>query len=296
MAEQTKRKGKFLIVTGSLTAPNQNEWIAAMKKRMKQKYPKMKIASVQPGEENLQKGIDVTKSYLSANPDTTGVFGITTVALPGVAEAVRQLGLTGKVAVTGLTDPVIAKPYIDAGVVKKAMLWNPEDLGYLAVYVAKKMIDGTMPKSRLVQGRPPRPREADRQGRDPARQAARLHQAQRRQVQVLSAQPRRAPAAAAAGGAAPSRHGSAVAPSASARSRPRAREVVVVVLGAAGLGLEPHARDPEPRRRTRAAPPRCPPAGGRRPSSAPSRPATNGVVDVDGHRPPFSGRRRSGAS
>ena len=27
------------------------------------------------------------------------------------------------------------------------MLWNPEDLGYLAVYVAKKMIDGTMPKS-----------------------------------------------------------------------------------------------------------------------------------------------------
>ena len=68
-----------------------------MKKRMKERYPKMKVASVQPGEENLQKGIDVTKSYLSANPDTTGVFGITTVALPGVAEAVRQLGLKGKV-------------------------------------------------------------------------------------------------------------------------------------------------------------------------------------------------------
>ena len=96
-----------------------------MKKRMKQKYPKMKIASVQPGEENLQKGIDVTKSYLSANPDTTGVFGITTVALPGVAEAVRQLGLTGKVAVTGLTDPVIAKPYIDAGVVEEGDAVEP---------------------------------------------------------------------------------------------------------------------------------------------------------------------------
>jgi ABC-type sugar transport system substrate-binding protein len=147
MAHQTGGKGKFLIVTGSLTAPNQNAWIAQMRKRMKQRWPKMKIASVQPGEENLQKGIDVTKSYLSANPDTTGVFGITTVAMPGVAEAVRQLGLTGKVKVTGSTDPVIAKPYIDAGVVKQAMLWNPEDLGYLAVYVAKKMIDGTMPTS-----------------------------------------------------------------------------------------------------------------------------------------------------
>jgi rhamnose transport system substrate-binding protein len=147
MARQTDGKGKFLVVTGSLTAPNQNAWIAEMRKRMKQRWPKMKIASVQPGEENLQKGIDVTKSYLSANPDTTGVFGITTVALPGVAEAVRQLGLKGKVKVTGITDPTIAKPYIDDGVVKQAMLWNPEDLGYLAVYVAKRMIDGTMPKS-----------------------------------------------------------------------------------------------------------------------------------------------------
>ena len=148
MAAQTKRKGKFLIVTGSLTAPNTNEWIAAMRKRVKERYPKMQIASVQPGEENLQKGIDVTKSYLSANPDTAGVFGITTVALPGVAEAVRQMGLKGKVAVTGLTDPVIAKPYVDEGVIKKAVLWNPEDLGYLAVFVAKKkMLDGTMPTS-----------------------------------------------------------------------------------------------------------------------------------------------------
>ena len=147
MAKQTDRKGKFLIVTGSLTAPNTNEWIAAMRKRVKERYPKMKIASVQPGEENLQKGIDVTKSYLSANPDTAGVFGITTVALPGVAEAVRQMGLKGKVAVTGLTDPVIAKPYVDEGIIEQAVLWNPEDLGYLAVYVAKKMLDGTMPKS-----------------------------------------------------------------------------------------------------------------------------------------------------
>ena len=147
MAAETNKKGKFLIVTGSLTAPNTNEWIAAMKKRVKDRYPKMKIASVQPGEENLQKGIDVTKSYLSANPDTAGVFGITTVALPGVAEAVRQMGLKGKVHVTGLTDPVIAKPYVDEGVIKKAVLWNPEDLGYLAVYVAKKMLDGSMPKS-----------------------------------------------------------------------------------------------------------------------------------------------------
>ena len=186
MAAETNKKGKFLIVTGSLTAPNTNEWIAAMKKRVKERYPKMKIASVQPGEENLQKGIDVTKSYLSANPDTAGVFGITTVALPGVAEAVRQMGLKGKVHVTGLTDPVIAKPYVDEGVIKKAVLWNPEDLGYLAVYVAKKMLDGSMPTVGHLQGRPARRREDAREGRGAARPAARLLQEGRRQVRLLT--------------------------------------------------------------------------------------------------------------
>jgi len=147
MASETGKKGKFLVVTGSLTAPNTNAWIEAIEKRFKDRYPKMSVASIQPGEEDLQKGIDTAKSYLTANPDTAGVFGVTSVALPGVAEAVRQLGLTGKVKVTGNTDPILAKPYIDAGVIKRAVLWNPEDLGYLAVHVAKRQVDGTLPKS-----------------------------------------------------------------------------------------------------------------------------------------------------
>lgn len=147
MAEQTGGKGKFMVLTGSLTAPNQVAWLKAMKERMKDKYPKMSIASVQPGEEDLQKGIDLTKDYLQAHPDTAGVFGITSVALPGAAEAIQQQGLKGKVAVTGLTTPNDMKDYVKAGVVKKFVLWNPIDLGYLAVYVANAQVKGDLPKS-----------------------------------------------------------------------------------------------------------------------------------------------------
>ena len=85
-------KGEFLVVTGSLTAPNQVAWLKEMRERMKEKYPEMSIDSVEPGEEDLQLGIDITKNYLRANPDTAGVFGITSVALPGAAEAVEQVG------------------------------------------------------------------------------------------------------------------------------------------------------------------------------------------------------------
>jgi rhamnose transport system substrate-binding protein len=147
MAEQTDGKGKFLVVTGSLTAPNQVAWLKAMRERMKDKYPEMSIASVEPGEEDLQLGIDITKNYLRANPDTAGVFGITSVALPGAAEAVEQEGLEGEVAVTGLSTPNDMKPYLESGAVEKFVLWSPVDLGYLAVHVANAQIEGNMPKS-----------------------------------------------------------------------------------------------------------------------------------------------------
>ncbi len=147
MAEQTDGKGKFLVVTGSLTAPNQVAWLKAMREHMKNEYPEMSIASVEPGEEDLQLGIDITKNYLRANPDTAGVFGITSVALPGAAEAVKQEGLEGEVAVTGLSTPNEMKPYLESGVVEKFVLWNPVDLGYLAVHVANAQIEGNLPKS-----------------------------------------------------------------------------------------------------------------------------------------------------
>ena len=147
MAEQTGGKGEFLVVTGSLTAPNQVAWLKEMRERMKEKYPEMSIASVEPGEEDLQLGIDITKNYLRANPDTAGVFGITSVALPGAAEAVQQIGRAGEVPVTGLSTPNEMKPYIESGAVKEFVLWNPVDLGYLAVYVADAQVEGNLPKS-----------------------------------------------------------------------------------------------------------------------------------------------------
>jgi rhamnose transport system substrate-binding protein len=147
MAEQTGGKGEFLVVTGSLTAPNQVAWLKEMRERMKEKYPEMSIASVEPGEEDLQLGIDITKNYLRANPDTAGVFGITSVALPGAAEAVQQIGRAGEVPVTGLSTPNEMKPYIASGAVKEFVLWNPVDLGYLAVYVANAQVEGNLPKS-----------------------------------------------------------------------------------------------------------------------------------------------------
>lgn len=144
MVKQTGTSGKFLIVTAVLTAPNQNQWIAVMKKYISEKYPHMSIEAVLPGDEDLAKSRQVTLDYLRAHPDTKGVWAVTGIATPGVAAAVEQLGLQGKVAVTGLGVPSLVRPYIKNGTIKEVALWNPNDIGYAAIFMAVAQVKGTL--------------------------------------------------------------------------------------------------------------------------------------------------------
>jgi ABC-type sugar transport system substrate-binding protein len=144
-------QGDFLVVTAVLTAPNQNRWIDEIKKYAGQNYPDMKIAAVLPGDEDLEKSKNVTLNYLQANPTTRGVITVTGIATPGVIEAVKQLGLIGKVAVTGLGVPNLIRPYLKDGSLKEAVLWNPVDIGYATLYIVHAQLNNTLdPQSGFV--------------------------------------------------------------------------------------------------------------------------------------------------
>jgi ABC-type sugar transport system substrate-binding protein len=132
------------IVTGSLTAANQNEWIKHIKARIAEKYPKLTIVATKPSEEDQQLAFTVTQDLLKAYPDIKGIFAITSVAFPGAADAVEQAGKKGKVAVVGLATPKGMRPWVKSGTVKTVILWNPVDLGYLTIYVAKAVWEGTL--------------------------------------------------------------------------------------------------------------------------------------------------------
>lgn len=144
MARQAGPDATCAIVTGSLTAANQNEWIKWMKKRIEDEYPRMKIVATKPSEEDQQLAFQVTQDLLKAYPDLDGIFAITSVAFPGAADAVEQAGKAGKVAVVGLATPKGMRPWVDSGTVKTVILWNPVDLGYLTMYVARALVDGDL--------------------------------------------------------------------------------------------------------------------------------------------------------
>jgi len=144
MAKQAGEDAPVAVVTSSFTAPNQSEWLKRMKAYMAKRYPKMKLLTVKPSEESLELAFKVTMDILKAYPQVRGIFGISSVAFPGAAEAVRQAGKKGKVAVVGLSTPKSMKEYVHDGTVKTVILWNPVDLGYLTVYTAKALCDGTL--------------------------------------------------------------------------------------------------------------------------------------------------------
>lgn len=135
--------GEVAIVTATLTASNQNEWIVAMKKRLL-KYPKLKLVATKPTNDDQSVAFQVTQDLIKTYPNLKGVFGISSVAFPGAAEAVKQAGKTGQVLVTGLSTPNNMKAYVMDGTVKSVILWNTQDLGYLTVYAAEAIATGKL--------------------------------------------------------------------------------------------------------------------------------------------------------
>lgn len=136
-------KGKVAIVTARLTAPNQNEWMKYMKERLT-KYPGLELVAVKPSNEDQQLAFQVTRDLIKAYPELKGVFGISSVAFPGAAEAVKQAGKSGQVLVTGLATPNDMKAYVKDGTVKSVLLWNTQDLGYLTVEIGAALARGTL--------------------------------------------------------------------------------------------------------------------------------------------------------
>jgi rhamnose transport system substrate-binding protein len=138
-------KGEFAIVTASLSAANQNEWIKYIEARLKEKYPEMKLVGIKPSDGDRDRAFSETQNILKVYPNVKLVMGIAAPAVPGIAEAVKQSGRKD-VKVTGLSLPNMCKPYIKEGIIDSIVLWNTVDLGYLTVYASNSLANGTFKK------------------------------------------------------------------------------------------------------------------------------------------------------
>jgi len=136
-------KGEFAIITASLTAANQNDWIANIRTLLKEKYTGLTLVDIRPSDDDRKRAFDETQTLLRVHPGVRVIMAIASPAVPGAAEAVKQSGRTD-IKVTGLGLPNASKPYLKDGVLDSAVLWNTRDLGLLTIYAAQAVAKGTL--------------------------------------------------------------------------------------------------------------------------------------------------------
>lgn len=136
-------KGEFAIITASLSAANQNEWIKHIKARLAEKYPAMKLVAIQPSDGDRDRAFQETQNVMKVHPNVKLIMGVAAPAVPGAAEAVKQSGRSD-VKVIGLSIPSLCKTYVHDGVIESFVLWNTLDLGYLTVFAGNELSAGRL--------------------------------------------------------------------------------------------------------------------------------------------------------
>ena len=135
--------GEYVVYVGSFTTLDDNLWADAAIALARQKYPGLALIGYRfPVSEDQTLARKISLELMEAHPGLRGVLAFGGQGGPGAAQAVRDMGLTGKVMVIGTTTPSKAAPYIKDGSLSACVLWDPAEAGYAMVYLAKLVLDG----------------------------------------------------------------------------------------------------------------------------------------------------------
>ena len=140
-----KGQGQFAILTTTENAPNQTSWLYWMQKELADKpddYAGMSLLTIAYGEDDYDVSYQATLKLLQTYPDLDLIISPTSVGLKASADAITDSG--SAVMVTGLGLPSDMQTHIISGVCPWMYLWNPSDLGYLAVYAANLLNEGKL--------------------------------------------------------------------------------------------------------------------------------------------------------
>ena len=137
--------GQIAILSATSTAPNQNEWIALMQAELeKPEYADLELVSIVYGDDEDEKSYNEAVGLMQTYPDLEVIISPTTVGIAASARAVQDAGRVGEVFVTGLGTPNQMREYVNSGAAPQFALWNPGDLGYLAIHALHAIASGAI--------------------------------------------------------------------------------------------------------------------------------------------------------
>ena len=145
LAAAMGEEGIYTTMVADLTNGSHNEWADGGVKRATEAYPNMTLLESDPRVESHDNGdtaYNVAKELFKKYPDLKGIMGTSSFDAPGIARAIEELGLSGKVFTAGTGMPGDNAELLKSGAVQYLTLWDPALAGQAMVALAQKILNG----------------------------------------------------------------------------------------------------------------------------------------------------------
>jgi ribose transport system substrate-binding protein len=140
MAEAIGGAGEVAVIVHDQTSRTGIDRRDGFLARMKEKYPNIKIVSVQYGAGDHLKSAEIAKAMIQANPNLKGIFGANEGSAEGAAIGVKESGK--KLVLIGYDSGKEQKAAIMSGEMLGAITQNPIGIGKCTVDSAAKALKG----------------------------------------------------------------------------------------------------------------------------------------------------------
>lgn len=145
LATAMGEEGVYTTMVGHVTNASHNEWADGGVAHQKTAYPNLTLLEEEPrveSEDNGDTAYQTAKELLKKYPDLKGIMGTSSFDSPGIARAIEELGLTGKVFTAGTGLPAANAEILKSGAVNALTLWDPALAGKAMCAMAVKLLRG----------------------------------------------------------------------------------------------------------------------------------------------------------
>lgn len=145
LAAEMGEEGIYTTMVAHVTNATHNLWADGGVKRATEAYPNMKLLEAEPrveSEDNGDVAYNKAKELFKKYPDLKGIMGTSSFDAPGIARAIAELGLNGKVFTAGTGMPGDNAELLKSGAVQRLTLWDPALAGKAMCALAVKMLKG----------------------------------------------------------------------------------------------------------------------------------------------------------
>ena len=140
LIDLTGGEGQYVQFVGDLSSVSHNEWCDAADAYFAENSNMTKQGRYET-KDDATSAYNQTKELLQKNPGITAIEGSASTDVLGAAQAVEELGMSGKVAIVGTSMTSICGDYVTSGTISSFSVWDPAEAGKAMIELAIAVLD-----------------------------------------------------------------------------------------------------------------------------------------------------------